>query len=139
MAYTSTTLTLAMAEFLAHVNVDDFDPDTPPTLVYMRATVPEGAALTIDQIGAALPEQWDDVPAPAVDSELGDAWIRAGQSVALLVPSVHVPIETPERNVLVNPLHAQFAEIVWSVSPFSYDRRLLSARAAPSSPTRRRK
>jgi RES domain-containing protein len=130
MAYTSTTLTLAMAEFIAHVNIDDFDPDTPPALVYVRATVPEAAALTITQIGATLPKGWDDVPAPAVDAVLGDAWIRSGKSLALLVPSVHIPIETPERNVLVNPLHEEFANLVCSVSKFAYDRRLLTARAA---------
>jgi len=57
MAYTSTTISLAMAEFLAHVAIDDLDADSPP---------------------------------------------------ALVVPSVHVPIATPERNVLVNPAHRHF-------------------------------
>ena len=129
MAYTSTTLTLAMAESLAHVNVDDLDPDTPPALVYVRVTIPDADALSIDQISARLPNGWDDIPAPAVDSELGDAWIRSGRCLALLVPSVHVPIETPERNVLVNPLHAPFAAVDWTVNDFSFDRRLLRARA----------
>ncbi len=137
MAYTSTTLTLAMAEFLAHVNIDDFDPDTPPALIYVRATVPGAAARTIDQVGATLPARWDDIPAPAVDAALGDAWIRSGQSLALLVPSVHIPIETPERNVLINPLHAEFANVAWSVSEFAYDRRLLRARVSGSRSTRR--
>ena len=69
MAYTSTTLTLAMAEFLAHVNMDDLDPDTPPALVYVRAMLPDAAALTIEQIGMTLPDGWDNIPAPAVDSD----------------------------------------------------------------------
>ncbi len=47
-----------------------------------------------------------------------------------LNPSVHVPIETPEKKVLVNPLHPDFAKVVWSVGEFAYDRRLLTARAA---------
>lgn len=128
MAYTSRTLTLAMAEFLAHVNIDDFDPETPPAMMYVRATLSDAAALSIAQIGATLPKGWNDVPAPAVDGALGDAWIRSGKSLALLVPSVHVPIETPERNVLVNPAHEEFAKVVWSVSEFAYDRRVLAAR-----------
>ena len=132
MAYTATTLTLAMAEFLAHVNIDDLDPETPPALVYVRATIPDAAALTIDQIGAALSQGWNEIPAPAPDAELGDAWIRSGRSLALVVPSVHVPIETPERNVLINSLHEERAEVTWSVREFSYDRRLLSARVAAS-------
>ena len=132
MAYTSTTLTLAMAEFLAHVGIDDFDPDHPPALVYVRATIPDSAARTVEQIGAKLPSGWDDVPAPAVDATLGDRWVQSARSLALLVPSVHVPIATPERNVLVNPLHRDFSKVVVKVTPFAYDRRLLAARAASS-------
>ncbi len=128
VAYTSTTLTLAMAEFLAHVNVDDFDPDTPPPLIYVRATMPKTAVRTLEQIRVTLPAGWDDIPAPAVDAVVGDAWIRSGKSLALLLPSVHVPIETPERNVLINPLHIDFTKVVSSVNEFTYDRRLLSAR-----------
>ncbi len=139
MAYTATTLTLAMAEFLAHVNIDDLDPDTPPALVYVRAKIPDEAALTIDQIGARLPDGWDHIPASAVGTELGDEWIRSGRSLALFIPSVHVPIETPERNLLINPLHEAFATVIWSVSNFSYDRRLLSARAAGYRSTQRGK
>ena len=138
MAYTSTTLTLAMAEFLAHVNVDEFDADNPPELVYVRATLPDAAVLTIDQIGAVLPARWNDVPAPAVDAALGDAWVRSGKSLALLVPSVHVPIDTPERNVLINALHEDFKRVILSVRGFAYDRRLLAARASAASPIRRR-
>lgn len=147
MAYTSPTLTLAMAEFLAHVNVDDFDIETPPALVYARATLPDAAVLTIDQFGATLPAGWDEVPAPAVDAALGDAWTRSGKSLALLVPSVHVPIETPERNVLINPLHRDFKRMTITVREFAYDRRLLATRRTAtsaaikrrtSSPSRRR-
>jgi RES domain-containing protein len=139
MAYTSTTLTLSMAEFLAHVKIDDFDDETPPALVYVRATLPDVAVLTIDQIGATLPAGWDEVPAPAVDAALGDAWIRGGQSLALIVPSVHVPIETPERNVLINPLHPDFTRVKISVRRFAYDRRLLAARGSAASAARKRR
>jgi len=138
MAYTSTTLTLSMTEFLAHVNIDDLDPDTPPELVYVRATLPESAVVTIKQIRAALPSGWDDVPAPAVDAALGDEWIRNGRSLGLLVPSVHIPIETPERNVLINPMHPDFARVTCTVNEFAYDRRLLAARARTSPPSIRR-
>lgn len=139
MAYTSTTLTLAMAEFLAHVRVEDFDPDMPPALVYMRATLPETSVRTIAQIGAKLPRGWDDVPAPATDAALGDEWIATAASLALVVPSVQVPIATPERNVLINPLHPDFQLVTVRVSPFSYDRRLLVARASAERPRRKRR
>ncbi len=139
MAYTSTTLTLAMTEFLAHIRVEDFDPDTPPALVYMRATLPETSVRTIVQIGAKLPRGWDDVPAPAMDAAVGDKWIAAAASLALVVPSVHVPIATPERNVLINPLHPDFQRVTVRVNALSYDRRLLVARASAERPSRKRR
>ena len=126
MAYTSTTLTLAMAEFLAHVRIEDFDAATPPDLIYVRATLPDRTVLTLDEAGLALPAGWGEVPAPAVDAVLGDDWIRSGRSLGLVVPSVHVPIETPERNVLINPMHPHFARISIELRPFAYDKRLLA-------------
>jgi RES domain-containing protein len=138
MAYTSTTLTLAMAEFLAHVHIEDFDARTPPELVYVRATVPDEAVMMLEDVGSSLPAAWDEVPAPAVDAVLGDAWIRSARSLGLVVPSVHVPIETPERNVLINPMHRDFARVSYDVHPFAYDRRLLIASAPPASPRRKR-
>jgi RES domain-containing protein len=130
MAYTSTTLTLAMTEFLAHVATEDFDPDAPPELVYVTAILPDETVLTISEVGATLPEGWDDVPAPSVDAELGDAWVREARSLSLIVPSVHVPIAVPEKNVLINPLHRDFVHVTWMTDRFGYDRRLISARVA---------
>ncbi len=130
MAYTSTTLTLAMAEFLAHVNIDDLDPDDPPALVYVEASIPGHAVRTIAQL--RLPRNWSAVPAPAGDAALGDAWVSSGTSVAIVVPSVHVPIETPERNVLINPLHRDFRSVTTAVRRFSYDERLVAARVRAS-------
>ena len=132
VAYTSTTLTLAMAEFLAHVDFDDFDSDDPPALVYVTASLPDRAIRSLDQLGIRLPRDWRDVPAPAAATAVGDAWIAHGASLALMVPSVHVPIETPERNVLINPEHRDFARIVVRVRGFAYDHRLLSTRARPA-------
>jgi len=129
VAYTSTTLTLAMAEFLAHVSVEDVDVDDPPALVYVHATIPDRAARTPEQLGIRLPRRWRDVPAPASAASVGDTWVARGASLALIVPSVHVPIETPERNVLVNPAHRDFPNVHAIVRGFAYDHRLVAARA----------
>jgi RES domain-containing protein len=126
MAYTSTTLTLAMAEFLAHVKVQDFDIDAPPRLIYVHATLPTRSVRTLDQLGLRLPRRWNDVPAPTADAALGDAWVRSLASLALVVPSVHVPLDTPERNVLINPVHPAVSRIVVKVKRFAYDRRLFA-------------
>ncbi|HEX3549831.1 MAG TPA: hypothetical protein VHT53_05615, partial [Candidatus Elarobacter sp.] len=61
-----------------------------------------------------------------------------GASLALVVPSVHVPIETPERNVLVNPLHRDFAKVTARVRGFAYDHRLVATRTAGLSVARTR-
>jgi len=128
MAYTSTTLSLAMAEFLAHVNVDDFDPDTAPALSYMTAIIPDESVRTLEQIGVDLPESWSAVPAPASDAVVGDDWLRSGVSLALIVPSVHLPIATPERNILIDPTHRDFERVTWTLDEFTFDRRLVRAR-----------
>ena len=130
MAYTSTTVSLAMAEFLANVDTTDFDPDTPPALLYLTATIPDACVRTLEDLGIDLPADWDAVPASASDAAVGDAWVDAAASVAIVVPSVHVPIATPERNVLINSLHPDFARVTYRTDAFTYDRRLLIARSA---------
>ncbi len=128
--YTSSALTLAMLEFLAHVDVEDFDPFHAPALVYVSANVPDESVLSLEAIGVALPWNWNAVPAPAIDAAIGDGWVREARSVALTVPSVHIPLAAPERNVLLNPLHPRFAEVHYSIDAFVYDRRLLATRRA---------
>jgi RES domain-containing protein len=125
MAYTSSTLALAMLEFLAHVDFEDFDPDTPPRLVYVTTEVADDALLTLEQLGAALPRGWDRLPAPAADAELGDAWVVGARSLGLVVPSVQMPRDVPERNVLINPQHPRFRELKPAVADLLYDRRLI--------------
>jgi RES domain-containing protein len=58
---------------------------------------------------------------------VGDQWIAEGRSVALLVPSVVVPVE---RNALINPRHPRF-KLGWVEKPerFRYDPRLGSGGA----------
>jgi hypothetical protein len=45
-----------------------------------------------------------------------------------MVPSVHVPIATPERNVLIDPTHRDFGRVTWTLDEFTFDRRLVRAR-----------
>ena len=56
---------------------------------------------------------------------LGDAWIAARTSLAILVPSV--PIRA-EWNVLVNPLHPGLSELqIDPPQPFAFDARMFQA------------
>ena len=126
-----------MLEFLAHVDVEDFDPQTPPELMYVAATIDDEDVLDLAALDVELPDDWDDVPAPAADAAIGDAWIAGGRSLALSVSSVHLPDAVPDRNVLLNPLHERFSAVRWTVAELRYDRRILAARAAAQRRKRR--
>nr|MBA3272384.1 RES family NAD+ phosphorylase [Chthoniobacterales bacterium] len=80
--------------------------------------IPDGFVEELNQ----LPRGWDAEPASAASQTLGDHWIAEQRSVALLVPSVIVPIEI---NALINPRHPKF-RIEWVKAPvrFRYDPRL---------------
>jgi RES domain-containing protein len=52
----------------------------------------------------------------------GDEWIRAGQSLALLVPSAAI---RGEWNVLLNPTHPDFQKVKFDgPAPFHFDARM---------------
>jgi RES domain-containing protein len=73
------------------------------------------------QVLDPLPGGWDAIPAGLSARMAGDAWIAAGTSALLLVPSVIVP---DEFNVLINPQHGDAAGIVaTTVKRWSYDPR----------------
>lgn len=55
------------------------------------------------------PANWRRRPTPASVRAIGDAWVAAGESVVLRVPSVIVP---GESNYLLNMLHGNFGELV---------------------------
>lgn len=130
MAYASTSIALAMLEFLAHVEIDDdVDSHAPPDFVYVTAELPDADVVTLQTIGVDLPARWDSVPAIALTALLGDEWIAGHRSLALLVPSIHVPRDAGEWNVVINPEHERFVQVTWTIANLAYDRRLLAARA----------
>lgn len=125
MAYTSTTSTLAMLEFRAHIDPLDFDVASPPPLVLVTAEIDDNDLILLADIGAVLPLDWRNTPAPADLRAIGDAWIGSGRSAGLIVPSALLIDTVPERNVLLNPLHARFATVTSRIDDFSYDPRLI--------------
>lgn len=69
-----------------------------------------------------LPRGWDAEPAGAESRAAGDRWVTEQRSVALLVPSVVVPVE---QNALINPRHPRFRlDWVRTAKRFRYDPRL---------------
>jgi RES domain-containing protein len=74
-----------------------------------------------------LPGGWNKLPPGPASKRFGDAWLTAGSSLGLLVPSV---IATEERNLVLNPAHERFKEVrVLSKSRVMMDKRLYSVTA----------
>ena len=76
--------------------------------------------IPLDLISAA--ELPPDIRVRHQTQEIGDRWIKGGQTVVLRVPSV----VTGEPNYLLNPDHADFSMIkIGEAMVFHFDRRLL--------------
>ncbi len=122
MVYGSTSLALAAIELFVHLEPGQ----APDDLVYLSALLPEGEPARTLESGD-LPQAWWSDSALAATRALGDTWIAARTSLAMLVPSV--PIRA-EWNVLVNPLHPSLSELQIDVpQPFAFDARMF--RQAP--------
>jgi RES domain-containing protein len=120
MVHSSTSLALAAIELFVHLEPIQ----APSDLVFISATLPEGEPVrTIHS--ADLPPDWftgDALTGPHSTRELGDRWIGAASSLALMVPSVSI---RPEWNVLINPLHPRIRELkIDTPQPFVFDARM---------------
>ena len=108
--YCSSALSLACLEVLVHLAPDEI----PPDYVYSSAelkSVPEAADFQGDLADQDATRRY------------GHSWAISRRSLALLVPSVVIPVEF---NVLLNPIHPAYAEVLWNASrAFPFDRRLL--------------
>lgn len=117
MVYTASTLSLAALETLVHFAIDT----APLDYVALTIRVPDDAVERLSP--TQLPAGWDATPAPAACQELGARWAAKARSVGLAVPSVVIP---SEDNVLLNPLHPDFVNVVLEKQePFRFDSRLI--------------
>jgi RES domain-containing protein len=116
MVYASTSLALAAMETFVNL-----EPNVQPTdLVSIRGEIPE--EVTIERLDPkALPSNWHK-PRNHLLRRLGDDWIKAARTAALLVPSAAV---RGEWNVLLNPLHDEFPRITFAkLERFHFDARM---------------
>jgi RES domain-containing protein len=117
--YCSSSLPLAVLEAWVHVPAGRRRAGGLPDCVAVCMELPGDAALEdVDGVG---PHDGERTRAA------GDAWSRAGRSLALRVPSAVVG---QARNVLLNPDHPDYARLrVVSVEPCPFDPRLAEAEA----------
>lgn len=117
MVYTSASLALASLELLVHLS----EQDLPEDLFAIPAEIPEALEVRLVEAGD-LPKNWRSTPAPAKCRAVGDAWLAAGASAVLSVPSALIP---QERNLLLNPLHAEMGQVkIGKAQRFYFDPRL---------------
>lgn len=91
----------------------------PPNQHYIEITLPHG--VSFEMVTKDSLPRWDDED-PAVCRRFGAQWSRERRSLLLLVPSY---VARVERNVVINPLHAEFTQIEKSLpTPVWWDERL---------------
>ena len=117
VVYASEHASHAALEILVH-----FQPITPRArFAAFRLDFPDTLITRIP--AAELPAGWRGSPPGPDTMQLGDAWLRAGRSAVLAVPSAIIPVET---NFLLNPAHPDFRRIrIAKPEPFTFDPRLL--------------
>jgi RES domain-containing protein len=114
VAYVATSRPLALLEMLVHLRSDRF----PDGGIFMPMEIPDDLISGIPH----LPEGWNHFPYQPASLQIGDRWIAEGSSPAMFVPSAILPAE---RNILINPSHAQFRQIrIGKPEPYAFDRRL---------------
>jgi RES domain-containing protein len=119
--YLASSVSLAALELLVHVDPED----APSDLVILEVLLPAHAIIeSLDAVAWAKVGGWRDHATPPPEGqEVGDRWVRRGETLGLVVPSVIIP---SEENLLLNPVHPHMADVrVVSVTRFQFDPRLL--------------
>ena len=76
----------------------------------------EGSISSLD-VGK-LPKDWDSRPYPLSTQDFGRKWAQTNYSVCLKIPSSRILLKAfpREHNLLINPLHKDFAKEIQLVS-----------------------
>jgi RES domain-containing protein len=115
--YMGLTPEITVLEVLVHLNGVLSAP-----LILCGYDVPDTAGLIAEADLKTLPEGWNAIPHRQASAAFGGDWLRAGEKLGLLLPSVVVP---QARNLLLNPLHPAMAQVVLvHQEPFQLDQRL---------------
>jgi RES domain-containing protein len=118
VVYTAEAPTGALLEALVHLEVDSVD-GLPKSYQLLRIVLPGRVPLEEVHL-AALPSDWKH--RPLVTRSIGDAWLAAGRTAALRVPSAVAP---HAFNVLLNPrLFASTGIRVTARTRYPFDARL---------------
>jgi RES domain-containing protein len=120
VGYTAGTLSLAVLEFLVHLDYEV----APSDMVRLQIEVP--SSISIERMKVeSLPKNWRAYPPPESLQKIGSSWAVEKRSLLLEVPSAVVP---EEYNYLVNPQHPEFKGLkVERPQRFKFDSRLFKS------------
>lgn len=119
LIYASTSIALACLETLVHLSGGD---SLPLNRYLVRIDVPSTLWQGRTIFEPATHVDWDAEPPGLVSLDWGTQWAQSLQSLLAQVPSIVVPEET---NVLLNPRHADAAQLVaQKIRKWTYDLRL---------------
>ena len=120
VVYVAESESLATLEMLVHLGTGA----VLDSYVLIRCDFDDVLVTDIDV--TKLPSTWRRFPAPAELAAIGEAWVSAGTSAVLRVPSALVP---SEHNYLLNPQHSGYSQVRVGVpTSFSFDPRLVQPR-----------
>ncbi|MBS0968662.1 RES family NAD+ phosphorylase [Nissabacter archeti] len=114
--YLGSSRALCVLESLVHLTIADLSHN----YSMLSLDIPEALIAELDK--AALPDGWQDDPAPASTKEIGDGWLSSTDNgLVLKVPSTI----TGEWNALFNPRHPAASAALNTVqrAPFYFDPR----------------
>ncbi len=116
IVYTATSEALAVLELRVHLG------RLAPKAPYTMHTIELPDELVELAPVRRLPKGWQAVPVTKASQQFGDAWLAAGQPLALRVPSIH---SRSDGNVLINPAAAGIERVrVVAREPYAFDARL---------------
>lgn len=117
MIYASENYSLAMLELFVHLRPDRI----PAGRIWSFVSL---TGMAVDWLDEANVRGWERKDYRA-SRRAGDAWLDSGAAPILSVPSV---VARYERNLLINPRHKAFAEIVFPTHhfPVIWDKRLFA-------------
>lgn len=117
VAYAADSIALAALELLVHLHSHEI------LNHYRLCSIGLAAAdiLTLDE--RDIPRDWRDDPPPSSTARLGNDWVKAQASLALMIPSVVIP---KQHILLINPAHPDFKKVRKTIrnEPFVFDPRL---------------
>jgi len=117
MIYAAESQSLAVLEMLVHLET----PEILKKYVLFEVEIDDSYIVSVNK--RKIPRNWKMDPVPGRVQAIGDAWVAAGSSAVLRVPSALIP---GESNFLLNPRHADFQKLtIHKPVSFQFDPRFV--------------